>query len=91
MTLAERLKNFQDRGFRAETAAVLVLIEEALHSLFASFRDTFVLSVERLSSFFMEVRGIPETSISCPTVMTPRKLRGSLIPYRPRSAKWHRP
>ena len=43
MTLAERLKNFQDRGFRAETAAVLVLIEEALHSLFASFRDTFVL------------------------------------------------
>ena len=44
MTLAERLKNFQDRGFRAETAAVLVLIEEALHSLFASFTDTFVLS-----------------------------------------------
>jgi Nucleotidyl transferase AbiEii toxin, Type IV TA system len=43
MTLAERLKNFQDRGFRAETAAVLVLIEEALHSLFASFTDTFVL------------------------------------------------
>ena len=43
MTLAERLKNFQDRGFRAETAAVLVLIEEALHSLFTSFADTFVL------------------------------------------------
>jgi hypothetical protein len=45
MTLAERLKNFEDRGFRAETAAVLVLIEEALHSLFTSFADTFVLSV----------------------------------------------
>lgn len=43
MTLAERLKKFQDRGFKAETAAVLVLIEEALHSLFASFPDTFVL------------------------------------------------
>ena len=43
MTLAERLKNFQDRGFRAETATVLVLIEEALHSLFTSFTDTFVL------------------------------------------------
>jgi hypothetical protein len=43
MTLAERLKNFEDRGFRAETAAVLVLIEEALHSLFTSFADTFVL------------------------------------------------
>jgi len=27
-------------GFRAETAAVLVLIEEALHSLFSSFTDT---------------------------------------------------
>lgn len=43
MTLAERLKKFQDRGFRAETAAVLVLIEEALHSLFTTFPDTFVL------------------------------------------------
>jgi hypothetical protein len=43
MTIAERLKNFEDRGFRAETAAVLVLIEEALHSLFTSFTDTFVL------------------------------------------------
>jgi hypothetical protein len=43
MTLAERLKNFEDRGFRAETAAVLVLIEEAVHSLFTSFTDTFVL------------------------------------------------
>jgi hypothetical protein len=43
MTLAERLKNFEDRGFRAETTAVLVLIEEALHSLFTSFPDTFVL------------------------------------------------
>lgn len=43
MTLAERLKKFQDRGFRAETAAVLVLIEETLHSLFTTFPDTFVL------------------------------------------------
>lgn len=43
MTLAERLKKFKDRGFRAETAAVLVLIEEALHSLFTTFPDTFVL------------------------------------------------
>src|SRR5215469_7794750 len=43
MTLAERLKKFQDRGFRNETAAVLVLVEEALHSLFATFPDTFVL------------------------------------------------
>jgi Nucleotidyl transferase AbiEii toxin, Type IV TA system len=43
MTIAERLKNFEDRRFRAETAAVLVLIGEALHSLFTSFADTFVL------------------------------------------------
>jgi hypothetical protein len=43
MTLAERLKNFQDRGFRGETAAVLVLIEEALHSLVTTFPDTFLL------------------------------------------------
>jgi hypothetical protein len=43
MTLAERLKKFEDRGFRAKTAAVLVLIEEALHSLFTTFPDTFVL------------------------------------------------
>jgi hypothetical protein len=43
MTLAERLKNFEDRGSRAQTAAVLVLIEETLHSLFTSFPDTFVL------------------------------------------------
>src|SRR5580692_4005408 len=43
MTIIERLKSFEDRGFRAETAAVLVLIEEAVHSLFTSFADTFVL------------------------------------------------
>src|SRR5215467_6240834 len=43
MTVAERLKRFQDRAFRTETAAVLVLIEEALHSLFITFPDTFVL------------------------------------------------
>jgi Nucleotidyl transferase AbiEii toxin, Type IV TA system len=43
MTLAERLKNFQDRGFRGETRGVLVLMEEALHSLFTTFPDTFVL------------------------------------------------
>jgi Nucleotidyl transferase AbiEii toxin, Type IV TA system len=43
MTLVERLKNFEDRGFRAETAAVLVLIEEAVHCLFITFTDTFVL------------------------------------------------
>ena len=43
MTLAERWKKFQDRGFRGETPAVLVLIEEALHSLFSTFPDTFVL------------------------------------------------
>ena len=40
MTLAERLRKFEDRGFKAETAAILVLIEEALHSLFATFPDT---------------------------------------------------
>lgn len=43
MTLAERLKKFEDRGFRAETAVVLVLIEEAIHSLFTTFPNTFVL------------------------------------------------
>ena len=43
MTLAEHLKNFEDRGFRAETAAVWVFVEEALLSLFTSLTDTFVL------------------------------------------------
>jgi len=43
MTFAQRLRAFQQRGFSSETAAVLVLIEEALHSLFATFPDTFVL------------------------------------------------
>jgi hypothetical protein len=61
---------------------VLVLIEEALHSLFTSFTDSLCFSVGRLSSCFIKVRGIPGTSISYPIVMKPRKLRGSSIPYR---------
>jgi hypothetical protein len=51
MTLAERLKNFRGRGFRAETAAVLVLIEEALHQPFRQFyeslRDLFAEWLEQ--------------------------------------------
>ncbi len=91
MTLAERLKNFQDRGFRAETAAVLVLIEEALHSLFASFRDTFVLfGGATLVLFYGSQRHSGDIDL-LPTVMKLRRLRGSLIQYRPRLAKWHRP
>jgi hypothetical protein len=43
MTIAERLQDFRQRGFNAETATVLVLIEESLHSLFTSFPNTFVL------------------------------------------------
>lgn len=43
MTIAQRLQNFQDRDFKRETAAVLVLIEEALHSLFTTFPNAFVL------------------------------------------------
>jgi hypothetical protein len=43
MIIAERLKYFRDQGFRGEAAAVLVLIEEAIHSLFTRFPDTFVL------------------------------------------------
>jgi hypothetical protein len=43
MTIAQRLENFRKRGFNAEMAAVLVLIEEALHSLFTTFPNTFVL------------------------------------------------
>jgi hypothetical protein len=43
MNIAERLKKFRDRGFRPETAAVLVLIEEALRGLFTTFPDTFVV------------------------------------------------
>jgi Nucleotidyl transferase AbiEii toxin, Type IV TA system len=43
MTIAERLQIFQDRGFNRETSAVLVLIEEALHSIFVTFPDAFVL------------------------------------------------
>ena len=43
ISIAQRLEQFQQRGFRRETAIVLVLIEEALHSLFATFPETFVL------------------------------------------------
>ena len=83
MTLAERLKKFRDRGFQAETAAVLVLIEEALHSLFKAFPDTFVLFGGATSSCSMEVRGIRVTLTSCQIVMKPQKLRASSIAYRP--------
>lgn len=41
MTIAQRLQNFRDRGFNAEMAAVLVLIEEALHSLFTTFPNLY--------------------------------------------------
>lgn len=42
-SVAERLEVYKGRGFPSETAAVLVLIEEALHTLFSVFPDTFVL------------------------------------------------
>jgi predicted nucleotidyltransferase component of viral defense system len=42
MNIAERLARYEERGFSRETAAVNVLIEEALQVLFSSFPDTFV-------------------------------------------------
>ena len=42
MNIAERLAKYEQRGFSRETAAVNVLLEEALQVLFSSFPDTFV-------------------------------------------------
>lgn len=42
MNIAERLAKYEQRGFSRETAAVNVLLEEALQALFSSFPDTFV-------------------------------------------------
>jgi predicted nucleotidyltransferase component of viral defense system len=42
MNIAERLAKYEQRGFSCETAAVNVLLEEALQVLFSSFPDTFV-------------------------------------------------
>ena len=43
MNIAERLQKFQDRGFTRDTGAALVLIEEALHAIFTSFPQAFIL------------------------------------------------
>ena len=42
MNIAARLARFEDRGFSRETAAVNVLLEQALHTLLSAFPDTFV-------------------------------------------------
>src|ERR1039458_2618641 len=42
MNIAGRLSAYEKRGFSRETAAVNVLLEEALQVLFSSFPDTFV-------------------------------------------------
>jgi hypothetical protein len=42
MNIAERLAKYEQRGFSRETAAINVLLEEALQVLFSSFPDTFV-------------------------------------------------
>jgi len=42
MNIAARLARFEDRGFSRETAAVNVLLEQALQVLLSAFPDTFV-------------------------------------------------
>lgn len=42
MNIAERLAKYEERGFSRETAAVNVLLEEALQVLFSSLPDTFI-------------------------------------------------
>ena len=42
MNIAERLAKYEKRSFGRETAAVNVLLEEALQVLFSTFPDTFV-------------------------------------------------
>jgi len=42
VNIAARLARFEDRGFSRETAAVNVLLEQALHVLLSAFPDTFV-------------------------------------------------
>ncbi len=42
MNIAARLARFEDRGFNRETAAVNVLLEQALQALLSAFPDTFV-------------------------------------------------
>src|SRR5271165_2047865 len=42
MNIAERLANYEKRGFGSETAAVNVLLEETLQILLSSFPDTFI-------------------------------------------------
>jgi predicted nucleotidyltransferase component of viral defense system len=42
VNIAERLAKYEQRGFTRETAAVNVLLEEALQVLFSKFPDTFV-------------------------------------------------
>ena len=42
MNIAERLAKYKERGFSWETAAVNVLLEEALQVLFSNFPDTFI-------------------------------------------------
>jgi nucleotidyltransferase AbiEii toxin of type IV toxin-antitoxin system len=42
MNIAERVEQYEKRGFARETAAVKVLLEEALQILLCSFPDTFI-------------------------------------------------
>jgi Nucleotidyl transferase AbiEii toxin, Type IV TA system len=42
MNIAERVEQYEKRGFARETAAVNVLLEEALQILLSSFPDTFI-------------------------------------------------
>lgn len=42
MNIAARLAKYEMRGFARETAAVNVLLEEALQALFLNFPNTFV-------------------------------------------------
>jgi predicted nucleotidyltransferase component of viral defense system len=42
MNIAERVEHYEKRGFARETAAVNVLLEEALQILLSSFPDTFI-------------------------------------------------
>lgn len=42
MNIAQRLATYEERGFPLETAAVIVLLEEALQVLLSTFPDTFI-------------------------------------------------
>src|SRR5271157_1467157 len=42
MNIASRQARYEERGFSRDTAAINVLLEEALNILFSRFPDTFV-------------------------------------------------